>query len=55
MSPYQALAARYGLPEYNGHNALADAVATAELLLAQKTRITPQGKTTIGTLYRLSL
>ncbi|NOH67283.1 3'-5' exonuclease [Vibrio rotiferianus] len=47
--------ARYGLPEYNGHNALADAVATAELLLAQKTRITPQGKTTIGTLYRLSL
>ncbi len=46
--------ARYGLPAYNGHNALADAVATAELLLAQQARITPQAKTTIGTLYRLS-
>ncbi|UYI50091.1 3'-5' exonuclease [Vibrio natriegens] len=46
---------RYGLPAYNGHNALADAVATAELLLAQQARITPQAKTTIGTLYRLSL
>ncbi len=47
--------ARYGLPAYNGHNALADAVATAELLLAQQARITPQAKTTIGTLYRLSI
>ena len=46
--------ARYGLPEYNGHNALADAVATAELFLAQQARITPQGKTSLGTLYRLS-
>ena len=26
---------RYGLPEYTGHNALSDAQATAELLLAQ--------------------
>ncbi|WP_372378864.1 exonuclease domain-containing protein [Vibrio natriegens] len=50
-----ATRARYGLPAYNGHNALADAVATAELLLAQQTRITPQAKTTIGTLYRLSI
>ena len=46
---------RYKLPAYNGHNALADAVATAELLLAQQTRIAPQEKATIGTLYRLSL
>ncbi|MBR7887721.1 3'-5' exonuclease [Marinomonas sp. A79] len=27
--------ARYGLPEYQGHDALTDALATAELLLAQ--------------------
>ncbi|WP_235890087.1 3'-5' exonuclease [Maribrevibacterium harenarium] len=26
---------RYGLPDYNGHDALTDALATAELLLAQ--------------------
>ncbi|WP_162047864.1 3'-5' exonuclease [Vibrio taketomensis] len=45
---------RYALPEYNNHSALIDAVATAELLLAQQHRINPQGYTTIGTLYRLS-
>ncbi|REG82633.1 3'-5' exonuclease [Marinomonas pollencensis] len=33
--------ARYGLPEYQGHDALTDALATAELLLAQ---ISYQGK-----------
>ncbi len=31
----QACRARYNLPEYPGHNALVDALATAELLLAQ--------------------
>ncbi|GAB2648139.1 3'-5' exonuclease [Vibrio panuliri] len=46
---------RYRLPEYNNHNALVDAVSTAELLLAQQHRITPEGNTTIGTLYRLSV
>lgn len=46
---------RYGLPAYNGHNALADAIATAELLLAQQSRIAPQTKSTVGTLYRLSI
>ncbi|USD67335.1 3'-5' exonuclease [Vibrio sp. SCSIO 43136] len=45
---------RYGLPEYNNHNALIDAVATAELLLAQQKRINPNNKATIGQLYRLS-
>ncbi len=30
-----ACRARYGLPDYDGHNALTDALATAELLLAQ--------------------
>ncbi|WP_053349967.1 3'-5' exonuclease [Vibrio alginolyticus] len=46
---------RYGLPAYNGHNALADAIATAELLLVQQTRIAPQTNATVGPLYRLSL
>ncbi|CAM3229169.1 3'-5' exonuclease [Vibrio diazotrophicus] len=50
-----ATRSRYGLPEYNGHNALADAVATAELLLAQQARVTPKGNSTIGTMYRLSI
>lgn len=30
---------RYGLPEYNAHNALVDAISTAELYLAQKSKI----------------
>ncbi len=46
---------RYGLPEYNCHNALVDAVATAELFLAQQARINPNGKANIGTIYRLSV
>ncbi|UPW20375.1 exonuclease domain-containing protein [Agarivorans sp. TSD2052] len=36
---------RYGLPEYNAHSALIDAIATAELFMAQTKRIfsnTPQ-------------
>ena len=45
---------RYGLPEYNSHNALADAVSTAELLLAQQKRITPNSDAILGVLYRMS-
>ncbi|MFA7431262.1 MAG: exonuclease domain-containing protein [Rhodospirillaceae bacterium] len=33
---------RYGLPRYRAHNALVDAVACAELLLAQVAYMTPQ-------------
>ncbi|WP_117234896.1 3'-5' exonuclease [Vibrio maerlii] len=44
---------RYGLPEYHGHNALTDAVATAELLLAQSKRINGS-KTNFGQLFKLS-
>ncbi|MDN3681752.1 3'-5' exonuclease [Vibrio tapetis subsp. quintayensis] len=46
--------ARYRLPEYNNHNALVDAVSTAELLLAQSKRISPNKPATFGTLYRMS-
>lgn len=45
---------RYGLPEYNSHNALADAVSTAELLLAQQKRLAPNSSVTLGNLYRKS-
>ncbi|MFM2587117.1 exonuclease domain-containing protein [Vibrio sp. TBV020] len=45
---------RYQLPEYIEHNALMDAVATAELLLAQEARLTSNKAVTIGLLYRLS-
>lgn len=46
--------ARYKLPEYNGHNALADAISTAELLLVQQKRIAPRASATLGQLYRRS-
>ncbi|OCH17371.1 DNA polymerase III subunit epsilon [Aliivibrio sp. 1S165] len=46
---------RYGLPEYNAHNALADAVSTAELLLAQQKRVTPNSNVSIGLMYKLSM
>ncbi|WP_299692737.1 3'-5' exonuclease [uncultured Vibrio sp.] len=45
---------RYGLPEYNSHNALADAVSTAELLLAQQKRVVPNDDVTLALLYRMS-
>ena len=45
---------RYGLPEYNNHNALIDAVSTAELFLAQTKRLSPSAPITIGKLYHLS-
>lgn len=45
---------RYGLPQYNNHNALADAVSTAELLLAQQKRLDPKSDATVGCLFRRS-
>ncbi|MEZ9564276.1 exonuclease domain-containing protein [Vibrio artabrorum] len=45
---------RYGLPEYNSHNALVDAVSTAELLLAQQKRVVPNDEVTLSLLYRIS-
>ena len=45
---------RYGLPEYNGHNALADAVATAELFLVQQSRLSSHQPVCLRTLHRLS-
>ncbi|MFH0258400.1 exonuclease domain-containing protein [Vibrio rumoiensis] len=41
---------RYGLPEYSAHNALIDAISTAELYLAQKSKIFGQNAktTTLG-------
>lgn len=45
--------ARYQLPEYNGHNALADAISTAELLLVQQKRLTAKKQLTIASIYRL--
>ena len=35
---------RYGLPQYKAHNALNDALATAELFLAMANEIKPNGK-----------
>ncbi|CAM3125156.1 3'-5' exonuclease [Vibrio rarus] len=48
-----ATRARYKLPEYNGHNALSDALATAELLMAQVKRLEPNHDIKFGYLYKL--
>ncbi len=45
---------RHGLPEYAGHNALIDAVATAELFMAQCKRLEPKQDVEFGYLYKLS-
>lgn len=45
---------RYQLPEYNGHNALIDALATAELFLAQTKRLSPKTCVSLAKMYRLS-
>jgi DNA polymerase-3 subunit epsilon len=45
---------RYNLPKYTAHNALTDAVATAELLLAQIAHLYRDRKATFGHLYRIS-
>ena len=43
---------RYNLPDYPGHNALTDALATAELLLAQLTHRSGSGKLSMQELIR---
>ncbi|MGB6136940.1 MAG: 3'-5' exonuclease, partial [Shewanella sp.] len=45
---------RYNLPEYNNHNALADAVSTAELFLAQQKKLQPHNNILFGQLYKMS-
>jgi DNA polymerase-3 subunit epsilon len=45
---------RYQLPRYRGHNAAVDALACAELLLAQATRIRRIDQVTLGDLCRHS-
>ncbi|MFL1913970.1 3'-5' exonuclease [Plesiomonas shigelloides] len=45
----------YGLPAYLAHNALADAVATGELLLVQMKHIFAGRRPELGELYRRSL
>jgi len=46
----QACRAHYGLPNHGAHNALLDALATAELLLAQIGRRSGGGRLTLGEL-----
>jgi DNA polymerase-3 subunit epsilon len=48
----QALAERYGLPVYPQHNALSDALSTAQVFLAQATRLEQQGGKTLRALLR---
>ncbi|MFV0576745.1 MAG: 3'-5' exonuclease [Vibrio sp.] len=49
-----ALRQFYQLPEYPAHHALTDAIATAELFLAQKHRLFNQDTAPIGVLYEYS-
>lgn len=48
----RALAAQYGLPVYPQHNALNDALTTAQLFLAQATRLEHHGTRTLQALLR---
>jgi DNA polymerase-3 subunit epsilon len=48
----RTLAERFGLPVYAQHNALSDAITTAQLFLAQANRLQHQGRTTLGGLLR---
>lgn len=45
---------RYQLPDYNAHNALTDAISTAELYLAQIKSIFGNEPATLGHLYKCS-
>ena len=45
-----ALRERYGLPRYNAHNALSDALATAELFLAQVEHMDSRRPPSLGSL-----
>lgn len=47
-----ALCARYGLPVHAEHDALGDALSTAQLFLAQASRLEQHGKPTLGHLLR---
>lgn len=49
-----ALRSRYQLPDYDAHNALSDAIATAELFLAQSKVIYPSQHPVIKQLYKRS-
>ena len=40
-----------GLPEYNSHNALVDALGAAELLLAQQKRLSRGSRDSFARLY----
>lgn len=48
----RALAERAGLPVYAQHHALNDAITTAQLFLAQASRLQQHGRTTVGGLLR---
>jgi DNA polymerase III subunit epsilon len=48
----RALAERYGLPAYAQHNALSDALTTAQVFLAQAARLEQQGGATLRALLR---
>ncbi|ELX8378562.1 exonuclease domain-containing protein [Providencia vermicola] len=50
-----ALRNHYQLPDYDAHNALSDAIATAELFLAQSKVIYPSQHPVIKQLYKRSL
>lgn len=50
-----ALRNRYQLPDYDAHNALSDAIAAAELFLAQSKVIYPSQPPVIKQLYKRSL
>ncbi|EFO81799.1 DNA polymerase III, epsilon subunit [Oscillochloris trichoides DG-6] len=48
----RALATRFGLPSYGEHNALNDALTTAQLFLAQATRLEGMGRPTLRGLMK---
>ncbi len=48
----RALAGRLGLPVYGEHDALSDALTTAQVFLAQATRLEQQGAGSLGGLLR---
>ncbi|MEN9936645.1 MAG: hypothetical protein RLZZ387_3224 [Chloroflexota bacterium] len=48
----RALCTSLGLPTYAEHDALSDAITTAQLFLAQATRLEAQGRRTLGGLLR---
>jgi DNA polymerase III subunit epsilon len=50
----EACRRRYGLPDYPAHDALVDAVAAAELLLAQASHAGGERGLTLGQLLALS-